>query len=185
VQQPPRVVVVTGAPGAGKSATGEALARALGAAPLDQDTLTNPLVDVVAAALGVVDYADPRLAEAVRTARYECLLRVAEDCLRSGLPVVLVAPFTAERRDPAAWEALADRLRAAGGSPVLAWLRIGPDELARRVLGRGAARDAAKLADVRSWIAGVDLGAPAAPHLEVDAALAPEEQALDLRERLV
>ncbi|WP_164983804.1 AAA family ATPase [Cellulomonas endophytica] len=180
----PLVVVLTGAPASGKSVTGAAYARLTGAALLDQDTLTNPLVDVVAGLLDVHDYADPRLAAATRDARYECLLRVAEDCLRVGVPVVLVAPFTTERRDAAAWGRLAARMAAAGGRARLAWLRVAPDELERRLVGRGAARDAAKLADVRAWVAGLDLAAPAVPFVEVDAAAEPAEQADALRAAL-
>lgn len=184
VQPPPWVVVLTGAPGAGKSVTGEAFARLAGAAVLDQDTMTNPLVDVVAGLLGVEDYADPRLAAAVRDARYDCLLRVAEDCVRVGVTVVLVAPFTSERRDPAAWDHLARRMTAAGGAPVLAWIRIAPEELEQRVVARGTARDAGKLRDVRTWIAGLDLMPPSVPFVELDATASPQEQASHLQERL-
>ncbi|MFS0704305.1 hypothetical protein AB6N23_07255 [Cellulomonas sp. 179-A 9B4 NHS] len=49
------------------------------------------------------------------------------------------------------------------------WLRIAPDELARPRRARAAARDAATLGDLDAYLAGFDLGAPAAPHLEVDA----------------
>lgn len=181
----PLVVVLTGAPAAGKSVTGAAFARLTGAAVLDQDTLTNPLVDVVAGLLDVRDYADPRLAAATRDARYECLLRVAEDCVRVGVPVVLVAPFTTERQDAAAWERLAGRMAAAGGRARLVWLRITPEELERRLVGRAAARDATKLADVRAWVAGIDLAEPAVPFVEVDAAAAPQLQAERIRAALL
>lgn len=184
MQPRPWVVVLTGAPGSGKSVTGGVFARLAGGALLDQDSMTNPLVDVVAGLLGVDDYADPRLAAAVRDARYECLLRTAEDCVRGGTTVVLVAPFTSERRDPSAWARLATRMTAAGGVPVLAWLRIAPSELETRVVGRGTARDAGKLRDVRTWVAGVDLGPPAVPFIEVDAAASPQAQARRLLERL-
>lgn len=171
------VVIVTGAPGAGKSSTARELARLLGAALLDQDSMTNPLVDVVAGVLDVDDYDDDRLAAAVRSPRYECLLRVAADCVGAGVPAVLVAPFTSERRDRKVWDLLAQQIAGFGGRAYLAWLRIGPDELAARLRGRSAVRDARKLADLERYVAGLDLEAPVVPFHAVDATLTPTDQA--------
>lgn len=181
-------VAVTGAPGAGKTSTAQELARLLGAALLDLDTLTNPLLDLLVEELGgngnAYDGVDPAVAARLRTARYACLLGAAQDCLRTGTPVVLVAPFTAERSDPAAWAALGKQLAAAGGDPHLAWLRIGADQLGARLRARQAERDRAKLADLEAYLASVDLAPPVVPHLAVDAARAPAEQARSLLERL-
>ncbi|MFK5584083.1 MULTISPECIES: AAA family ATPase [unclassified Serinicoccus] len=183
-------VAVTGAPGAGKTSTAQELARSLGAALLDLDTLTNPLLDLLVEALGSngnsggYDDPDVPVAARLRTARYACLVGAAQDCLRTGTPVVLVAPFTAERSDPTAWAALAQQLAAAGGDPHLAWLRIGVDQLGERLRARQAERDRAKLADLGAYLASVDLAPPVVPHLAVDAARAPAEQARSLLERL-
>lgn len=184
VTSAPWVVVLTGAPGSGKSSTARALATGWRAAVLDQDAMTNPLVDVVAGLLGAADYDDPRLAAAVRTARYACLLRVAADCVAAGLSVVLVAPFTAERRDPEAWDRLEREVAAFGGRARLVWLRITPQELTARLRGRGAGRDAAKLEDLDAFLAGVDLTPPTTPFVEVDAALPPDVQAARIQAAL-
>lgn len=184
VKPAPWVVVLTGAPGSGKSATARALASGWQAAVLDQDAMTNPLVDVVAELIGADDYDDPQLAALVRGARYECLLRVAADCVAAGMSVVLVAPFTAERRDPLAWDLLERQVEEFGGRARLVWLRISSQELAARLRGRGAARDAAKLKDPAAFVAGVDLTPPTTPFLEVDAARPPAEQAATIRAAL-
>jgi predicted kinase len=162
-------VLLTGLPGAGKSTVGRALARRLRAVLVDQDTATAPLVAVVAELVGVADLDDQRLAGPTRMARYETVIALAEDNLRVGIPVVLVAPFTAERRDPDAWSALDRRLRASGGAPLLVWLRLRPATAVQRLVVRGAARDLAKLADPAAFIAGLDLEEPAGPHVTVDA----------------
>ena len=81
------------------------------------------------------------------------VLDLAIDNLAAGMPVVLVAPFTAERTDPAAWAAARDRLMAAGGTPLLVWLRLEPTEVLRRLSERDATRDAAKLADEAAYLA--------------------------------
>lgn len=168
---------MTGAPGSGKTSTAKELARGLGAALLDQDVMTNPLVDAVAEVLGVTDYDDPRLAAAVRTPRYDSLLSVAADCVGAGVPAVLVAPFTTERRDQRAWEHLEERMAAAGGRARLVWLRIEPEQLAGRLMARSASRDAGKLADLDRYVASLDLTAPAVPFIEADATLPPAAQA--------
>ncbi|QTE31051.1 AAA family ATPase [Pengzhenrongella sicca] len=180
----PWVVVLTGAPGSGKSSTAQELARLWGAAVLDQDAMTNPLVDVVAGLVGALDYDDARLVELVRAARYACLLRVAADCVSAGLPVVLVAPFTSERREPEAWSRLEDEVSAFGGRARLVWLRIDPQTLITRLRGRAAARDTEKLRDAETYVASLDLGAPASPCVEVDATLPWSEQAVRIRSAL-
>jgi predicted kinase len=161
-------VLLTGWPAAGKSTVGRVLARRLSAALIDQDTATAPLVGVVADLVGVHDPDDARLAGPTRRARYETVTALAEDNLRVGNPVVLVAPFTDERRDLHAWLALDRRLRAAGGSPLLVWLRLQPATMVQRLRARGAARDLAKAADTAAFMAALDVAEPVGPHLTVD-----------------
>jgi predicted kinase len=161
--------VVTGPPASGKSTLAGVLARHLGAVMLDQDVVTGPLTAVVAGLLGTDDLDSAELADATRHARYETLLAIAADNLALGRPVVLVAPFTDERRRPVAWRQLAARLGGAGGRAVLVWLRLSPEELVVRIRARAADRDRAKLADVPGYLARVDLRPPDVEHLAVDA----------------
>jgi predicted kinase len=161
-------VLLTGWPAAGKSTVGRALARRLGAALVDQDTATAPLVAVVAELVGVHDLDDARLAGPTRRARYETIIALAEDNLQVGNAVVVVAPFTDERRDLFAWLALDGRLRAAGGSPLLVWLRLQPATLVQRLRARGAGRDAAKVTDPTAFTAALDTSEPVGPHVAVD-----------------
>ncbi|MFE2427677.1 AAA family ATPase [Streptomyces sp. NPDC059373] len=169
-------VVVCGPPATGKSTLGAALARALGAVLLDQDVVTGPLTAVVAGLLGTDDLDSPALGGATRTARYETLHAAAEDNLRGGRPVVLVAPYTTERRDPAAWQRPAGRLRAAGGTPVMVWLYLAPAGLLARLRERSADRDRGKLNDEERYLALIDLDPPAVPHLAVDASAGTADQ---------
>ena len=169
-------VVLAGAPATGKSTVGRLLAHRLRAALVDQDVATGPLVAVVQRLVGVDDLDDGRLAGLTRQARYEVLAAVAVDNLGAGVPVVLVAPYTAERADPAVWDALAERLAAAGGRPQLAWLALEPAEIVRRLRARGADRDRAKLSDEAYLGRLARLAAPpAAPHLALPADRAPAE----------
>ena len=116
---------------------------------------------------GVHDLDDPVLAGLTRDARYQTLLGLAEANLRTGLPVVLVAPFSAERARPSAWASTTQRLPA---DATMVWLHLPPGELIRRLTHRALARDENKIRDPASFLTGLDLEPPAIPHLALDAA---------------
>lgn len=174
-----RALLVTGPAGSGKSTLAAAVAGRVGAALLDQDVLTNPLVVIVADLLGAGDDIDrPRLRALVRDARYAVLLDVAEAQLALGLDVVVVAPFTAEVSGTQAWAGLNTRLIAAGAGLVeLVWLDAPASLLVERLTRRGAARDRAKLTDERAlqqFLGG--LRPPTVPAIRVDAELPLDAQ---------
>jgi predicted kinase len=173
-------LLITGPPASGKSTLARAVVTRLRAALLDQDVLTGALTAVIGDLFGTHDLDDPRLATAVRDARYAAVLATAEDNLRAGTPVVLVAPFTAERADPAAWHKVRDRLSAAGGRPALVWLRLPADELVRRLRSRRAARDSGKLADPAAFVSEGLLRSPVVEHIAVDATASTEQQLEDI-----
>ena len=163
----PAALLIGGPPATGKSTLATALAPALGAAVLDLDVATGPLTRVVSDLIGVPDLDDPVLAGLTRAARYDTLLGLADANLRAGQPVVLVAPFSAERAQPSAW---ADTTRRLAGEPTMVWLHLPPDELIRRLTRRALARDENKIRDPASFLTGLDLEPPAIPHLALDAA---------------
>jgi predicted kinase len=160
-------VLIGGPPATGKSTLAAALAPELGAALLDLDVATGPLTRVVSDLVGVRDLDDPVLAGLTRAARYDTLLGLADANLRAGRPVVLVAPFSAERAQPSAW---ADTTRRLAGDPTMVWLNLPAGELIRRLTRRALARDENKIRDPASFLTGLDLQPPAVPHLPLDAA---------------
>lgn len=166
------VILVTGAPATGKSTLALALARRVSGTLIDQDVATGALVDVIASLIDVHDLDDPRLAALTRDARYETILRLAEDNLHSGNAVVLVAPFTTERGQLAAWQQLERRLGAAGGVLTLVWLQLQPDQILARMRARAATRDADKLQDEVGLLTRLNLDPPVGPHLRLDATAA-------------
>jgi hypothetical protein len=125
---------------------------------------------VVSTLLGRTDLSDPEVARLTRGPRYRTLLALAEDNLRAGRPVVLVAPFTAER-SPAGWPAVTDRLAAHTSAVLLVWLDLPADELVARLRRRGAVRDSDKVRDPDTFLAGIRRDPPTVPHLALDASL--------------
>jgi predicted kinase len=162
----PAAVLIGGPPATGKSTLAMALAPRLEAALLDLDTATAPLTRVVSELIGVHDLDDPALAGLTRDARYETLLGLAEANLAAGRPVVLVAPFSAERASPSRWAASTRRIPAPA---TMVWLYLAPGELIRRLTQRGLDRDESKIRDPGSYLTGLDLARPTIPHLALDA----------------
>ncbi|GGM10983.1 hypothetical protein GCM10011594_33650 [Nakamurella endophytica] len=160
--------MVAGPPGSGKSTLGRALAKAAGAVLLDQDVATNPLMQSIADLVGAGDDLDhPALRGPVRAARYQCLLDIAVDNRRIGRSVVMVAPFTSEIRDPAAFDALAAQLSPA--RVLLVWVTVPPEVALARRLRRNLPRDRA--ADLSAVPAATEqVPPPAVPHLAADGA---------------
>lgn len=139
---PGRLLCVGGAPGAGKTTVGALVAGGRRAALVDLDSVATPLVEAVAAGLGVAaDLDAPRFA-ALRDARYACLAAVLADCLRSGVDAVAVAPFTREAADASAWRSWGLALGAR--AVTTCWLDVDPGTAAARTVARAAARDLAK-----------------------------------------
>jgi len=166
----PAALLVAGPPASGKSTVGASLARMLGATLIDQDVATGSLLSVIESLVNVDDIDDPRLATLTRAGRYQTITHLAEDNLRVGNTVLLVAPFTEERKNLHAWEELVDRLhRAAGGAVIMIWLYLSREELLQRMRARGADRDAAKLSREQRFIDQLDLGPPVGPHIPIHA----------------
>lgn len=141
--QLPRAIVITGEPGSGKSSLGRVLAEETGFTLLDLDDLAPVEALLCLMGRGAEEIDDPAVASRVRAARYGALMATAATNLALGRGVVLVGPFSAERREPRRWQAVGDRLGT--GERCLVYLDCPAGERRRRLEQRGSARDARKL----------------------------------------
>lgn len=105
--------------------------------------------------------------EHVKVHEYAGITAAAREIRAGGCPVLLVAPFTTEIREPDRWRSWVGRL---GGEPVnLVWVRTDAATLWARLTGRGSARDTGKLDAFDEFVARMQPEQPpAVPHLEID-----------------
>ena len=170
-RHPAPVWVVAGAPGGGKSTVADLLLRRLDPPPalLDKDVLFAGFVEEVLVAHGrdLGEREGSWYDRHVKVHEYGGMTAAARQIRASGCPVMLVAPFTGQIRDPRYW---ADWVAQLGAEPVrLIWVRSDAATLRARLLARGTDRDAGKLADFDTFVARMSPHVPPpVEHLEVD-----------------
>jgi predicted kinase/predicted DNA-binding protein (UPF0251 family) len=167
----PRVFLIGGYAGSGKSELARVLSRLTGAAIIDKDTITRPVVERLLEDLGrpAHDRESQTYLEQVRPHEYEALLATIQENAEVGVGVIATAPFIREFKDGAWIERVSTRLNAAGVGLTLVWVRCDASTMHTYLKRRGAARDTGKLVDWSDYVAGIDLNfQPAADHIIID-----------------
>ncbi|RKR75191.1 AAA family ATPase [Frondihabitans australicus] len=167
-----RAILVCGVPASGKTTFGRELARHLGYALLDLDTVTNPLFEYVGGEFLVdVPTAEAPTRATVNDVRYQCLFDTAAEIMSVGVSVVVIAPFTSERTFPAAWARVPVKLGVDDSDVTLAWVDTPKEEVVARMIKRGADRDLDKIERPDVFLTPDVTRAPGVDHVRVDGLL--------------
>ena len=167
----PHVFLIGGYAGSGKSELARVLSRLGGAAIIDKDTITRPVVERLLEELGRPphDRESQTYLEQARSHEYEALLATIQENADVGVGVIATAPFIREFQDVAWIDRVSTRLNAAGVGLTLVWVRCDANTMHTYLKRRGAARDTGKLADWNDYVAGIDLDfQPVADHVIID-----------------
>jgi DNA-binding transcriptional regulator YhcF (GntR family) len=169
--QIPNVIIIGGYAGSGKTELGRILARETGWPMLDKDTITRPVVESALEILGLSanDRESVGYLTKIRPREYEALIAATEENLACGNSVIATAPFLQELRD-GAWVARVQAAFAARNATTsFVWVYCDQDTMHTYIRHRGAARDAAKLADWPGYLASIDIEfRPIGPHYVID-----------------
>jgi DNA-binding transcriptional regulator YhcF (GntR family)/predicted kinase len=174
---PRRILLVGGYAGSGKTELGRILARLTGWSILDKDTLTRPLVERALEALGrpANDRESEVYASEVRPHEYEALMAAAYENAECGVAAIVTAPFVAEFADAAWLERERARFEERGVPAEIVWVACDAETMHTYIRRRGAARDAAKLADWPAYMTKVDPERrPAGEHQVIDNSVSAE-----------
>jgi predicted kinase/DNA-binding XRE family transcriptional regulator len=164
------VVFLVGRSGVGKSTVAQRLARALRAAHLDKDCLTKGAIAELLVALGSspLDRESELYRIRCRPLEYQTMMSVVANIVPNGVSVIVDAPLSAELRDPTWYPEVTASLAIHGATPTVVLLTAPRAIAHQRIVDRGFARDAGKLADWDSYTAGIDADGPiVTPHLEL------------------
>ncbi|MEH1056160.1 GntR family transcriptional regulator [Micromonospora sp. CPCC 206171] len=167
----PHVVLIGGYAGSGKTELGRMLARETGWPMLDKDTLTRPVVEAALQVIGQSphDRESEAYVSTIRPREYEALIAATDENVQCGNSAIVTAPFIREFNDVAWLERRQAAHRDMGASTTLVWVYCDPDTMHSYVRHRGAARDAAKLADWRAYLSSINIDfRPTVEYVEVD-----------------
>ncbi|WP_427919375.1 AAA family ATPase [Streptomyces sp. cg40] len=147
----PRVYIVIGPAGSGKTGVARLIAGLSGAAYIDKDTactrLTEALLDLAGTDPSERDL-NPYYQSVVMDLEYATILDLAADNLRVGRPVVLDAPFGRYFFQPDYLAEVTYRHNwPADVELVVVRVQVDSETARERVRARGCARDRSKLAD--------------------------------------
>jgi DNA-binding transcriptional regulator YhcF (GntR family)/predicted kinase len=187
----PQVLLIGGYAGSGKTELGRIIARETGWPMLDKDTLTRPVVEVALEILGLSP--NDRDSEAyfttIRPREYESLMSATKENVECGNSAIVTAPFVGEFADPAWIGRTQAEFAAVDAVTTLIWVYCDAETMHTYVRRRGAARDAAKLADWPGWLDRIDTGfRPETPHVVIDnsaSSIPLQDQAQDLIKRVL
>lgn len=167
----PHVILIGGYAGSGKTELGRILARETGWPMLDKDTLTRPVVEAALEVLGCSphDRESETYLNVIRPREYESLISAMTENVQCGTSAIVTAPFVRELHDTAWINRITATCQDMNAALSIVWVHCDATTMHTYVRHRGAARDAAKLADWAAYLDTIDLEfRPPVPHTVID-----------------
>lgn len=154
----PQLVIVCGLAGSGKTTVGKALARRLGAAFLDKDTLSRHFVEAMLASrdLSPGDRESDVYLNDIRPLEYRVLEKASNENLAVGLSVVVSAPYVRETQEKRYFQNLIDDADGADAATTAVWVYADGASMHEYLVLRNAERDEWKLNHWDEYLAEVD-----------------------------
>lgn len=174
----PKLVVIGGLAGSGKTEIGQRLARQLGWVFFDKDSLTRRLVESRLELAGSTpnDRESVEYVQHIRPLEYRALEETAMLNLRRGCSCVLAAPYVRELRSPEWYADSKVAVEGAGAQMIVVWAYCDADTMLLQLTNRGAARDDWKLAHWDEYLQWAEPARrPVKFDVEVDNSRAPGE----------
>lgn len=154
-----QLIIITGCAGSGKTTVGTELAKQLGYAYVDKDTVTREYTDFILTKLGSSegDRESDLYKNEILPIEYKVTLKVCDDVIKNGANVVLTIPFIAQIRDYQKWEQLCDQSNINKDVDVkFIWIEHDIDTEKKNIKNRGATRDRHKIEHWDEYAESVD-----------------------------
>lgn len=167
----PRVVLIGGYAGSGKTELGRILAHETGWPMLDKDTITRPTAEILLELLGQSphDRESEVYLTKVRPREYEALSAVMTENLECGNSAIVTAPFLREFPDKVWLTRTQEHCEDLGANLTIVWMDCDVESMHLYLRRRGAARDAGKLSNWPGYVAGIDVDfRPPVDHIVVN-----------------
>jgi predicted kinase len=167
----PNVLLIGGYAGSGKTEFGRVLARETGWPMLDKDTLTRPVVEAALEFIGCSpnDRESEQYLNLIRPREYEALSNAMTENVQCGNSAIITAPFIREFRDTAWIERMRESCESLNARLTIVWVYCDSDTMLTYLRQRGAARDATKLENWKTYSESIDISfRPPVPHFVVD-----------------
>lgn len=162
--EPRQLVIITGCAGSGKTTVGKELARQLGYAYIDKDTVTRDFTDFILTKLGSFD--GDRESELYRTEvlpiEYRISFKLCREIIDTGCSAILTIPFISQIKDYTRWQSILREAKFKSDVQIkFIWIEHNIDTEKANIRKRAAARDQYKMAHWEEYAASVNGIAPA------------------------
>jgi dephospho-CoA kinase len=156
-----RLIVITGAPGSGKTYIGKLVAKLIGFEYLDFDWDIN--VRIANNQSLIEKRGMEEFLKVIREERYQDFINLVSDLLKNNKNLVITAPFTLELESKLLWDSCFAQVYQLGIEPVLIWIFSTPEKRLQRIQKRNSVRDSEK--NLQEFVQTDSHANPKIPHI--------------------